>query len=99
MLHRRTEIINRPGNPIYLFSKSNGSNELEKFKNSMFYDSNIEYKIKGKNDLLTCIVVKDGSRDYLMVFNSLGELIEYNLDLYDDSKESVEESLYDRNLI
>jgi hypothetical protein len=108
-LYNKNEIVNKHGKPIYYFSRSKGNTELEKFKNSTIYDKNdSEYIIQGKNDLLTCIVNYNESEHsencgyFMKVFNSLGELIEdtfQGLELYDDTKASVEEILIDLDLL
>lgn len=96
-LYRRDEIVNKHGKYIAYFSKSSGRTDLEKLKNSFIYNENMkEYIIKGKNEMLTCIV---NSSHGMRVFNSLDELIEDVQDLQDGSKESVEQALFDLDLL
>ncbi len=107
--YSRGEIVNKHGKFIAYFSKSTGSNDLEKFKNSFIYNQNIkEYVVKVKNDVLSCFVEynldthRENCGYFMKVFNSLGELIEDTFpgySLYDDSQESVEEVLTDLNLL
>ena len=107
--YSRNEIMNKWGKPIYYFSKSPGNTDLEKFKNSFIYNQNSsEYIIQSKNDTFTCVVDYNDSENpdncgyFMKVFNQLGELVEdtfASYELYDDSKESVEEVLVDLGLL
>ena len=104
-LYNRNEIINKFGKPIYYFSNSIGNTDLEKFKNSFIFNSNItEYKIESDTNMLSCFVDYNESEHsencgyFMKVFNETGEMVEDTFpsyELMDNSKESVEEVLSD----
>lgn len=105
----RNEIINKHGKFIPYFSKSNGSTELEKFKNSFVYNStdSIYEVTNSKGVKLTCVARFNGSSHqedngyFMMVFNDQGELIEDTFPgcmLHDNSLESIEQLLTDFDL-
>lgn len=99
--YTRDEIVNKHNQPIYYWSKAKGKTELEKFRNSGFIKGN-EYIIPDKNGMnMTCIVdLEEGPEGYQLVcFNDQEETIFQEICAYGVDRESVEETLYEYDMI
>ncbi len=103
-LYTKNEIVNKHGQYIAYWSKQDGNNEYEKYKNFIKHwpVSNIEHVIPdGNGNMITCLVdTKKGEDGHSLVcFNNLYETILSTEDCYGSDIESVTESLEDHNII